>query len=269
MIHINQNVKLKVGGLKAPKMSIQDFRDMIFPGLVTVKRGSSFRPSICERGDFSISPNHGSHIDRDIIINTSDPQWKVKFRKVYDNPEYSDDIYNEVAEYIWDVSRDSIKKDRESKCDDFDSENTTFYGIEITKSGVPYLLCSGCGDAGYSDLCYMYYWDGKDFRLYIPTKGNLYNPSTRSVIGVDWSGCYDDNADPLGADLSILSKEDLDYYMEGDFRLVMSQVYPNDPFKHLPTEENIKLFQKIVENYELEIDLDSCREEFESVMEGV
>ena len=85
---------------------------------------------------------------------------------------------------------------------------------------------------------------------------------TKDAIGT-WGGYCDENYKPYGSNLSILSKDEMDDYMTGDFRYVMTQVYPNEVFKHLPTEDNIKLYEKILNN-DLEIDYSSCKEDFES-----
>lgn len=255
-MYINQTTKPIITGLKAPRMSIQNFKDMIFSEMIKDK-------DLIEQKYISNCCNQAP----DVEIDTKDSDWLDKFKKLYDDPRYSDNIYDIIERYIHSVSYLEINKDADANCINFSNENSNYQGFEITKSGIPFFLCSGWGDGESGELCYLYYWDGKDFRFYVPIKGNLYNPLTKDAIGT-WGGYCDENYKPYGSNLSILSKDEMDDYMTGDFRYVMTQVYPNEVFKHLPTEDNIKLYEKILNN-DLEIDYSSCKEDFESIIEEI
>ena len=54
----------------------------------------------------------------------------------------------------------------------------------MTKSGVPYLCCSGGGDWEVP-VVFMIYWDGKSFRGYILTKGNPWNTKIKAAFNND------------------------------------------------------------------------------------
>jgi len=69
---------------------------------------------------------------------------------------------------------------------DFEDE----YGLKELDNGLVYLACMAGGDWQYP-VYFIIYWDGKEFRGYIPSKGNTYNKTTKQAYGED------DEADEL------------------------------------------------------------------------
>jgi hypothetical protein len=72
----------------------------------------------------------------------------------------------------------------------FDLENTDVEGFNVTTSGVPYVRITAGGDWETPVACIIYY-DGKQFRGYVPSTGNTYNTKAKSAFG---------NADEEGVD---------------------------------------------------------------------
>lgn len=71
----------------------------------------------------------------------------------------------------------------------FGSENTTVYGrgeniIRKTSSGIPYIIVENEDYVGCS-TCWILYCDGKEFRGYVPTRGNCFNRDTMTLFGED------------------------------------------------------------------------------------
>lgn len=65
----------------------------------------------------------------------------------------------------------------------FGTENVEV-SYERTSNGVPYLLCE-CGCDYETPVVFMIYHDGKKFRAYVPTKGNMFNRDTKWALGND------------------------------------------------------------------------------------
>ena len=92
-------------------------------------------------------------------------------------------IYRFCTKYKGNNGYDALKKmtDDLSKVS-FDSENLGSIG-DVKKSGdLTYVACYGGGDWEIPVLFYVY-WDGKDFRAYIPTYGNSFNRKAMRAIG--------------------------------------------------------------------------------------
>lgn len=68
-------------------------------------------------------------------------------------------------------------------------------------------------------------------------------------------------------DISKYSKSELDEFKKSDFYFLMSELFPNEPNKLLPTEKNWDIFEANVED--LEIDWDKCREDFFARLEAI
>ena len=67
---------------------------------------------------------------------------------------------------------------------DFDLENVMFEGFNSTQDGIPYAELYAGGDWELPVYCIVYF-DGKDFRGYVPKDGNLYNFTTKTAYGND------------------------------------------------------------------------------------
>lgn len=90
----------------------------------------------------------------------------------FNTSDYHD--YNEITEYPK-VEKDIAKYQ-------FDLENLDCLGIRTTKSGVDFLVFDGGGDWEYP-LYFFVYYDGKDLRGYVPTRGNAVNTLTKAAFG--------------------------------------------------------------------------------------
>lgn len=144
----------------------------------------------------------------------------------------------------------SVEKDLKVE---FDTENIEAV-MKMTKSDVPYILVRAGGDwelPVYS----MIYHDGKKFRAYVPTKGNLYNRLTNEALGND----DEKDAEFLKKELGdlrqknyIIDDEDDDYeYYDGyddEYDDVYDDEYDVSDIIHGRLEE----------------DLESCIEDFET-----
>jgi hypothetical protein len=65
---------------------------------------------------------------------------------------------------------------------DFDLENTDVEGFNTTTAGVPYVVLTAGGDWETPVTCIIYY-DGKQFRGYVPSTGNTYNAKAKIAFG--------------------------------------------------------------------------------------
>lgn len=65
---------------------------------------------------------------------------------------------------------------------DYDTENMGAIGKIATSQGVTYLKCYAGGDWECPILFFLY-WDGKQFRGYIPTYGNAFNRKLKRAFG--------------------------------------------------------------------------------------
>ena len=117
-----------------------------------------------------------------------------EFKKVWDKYNTEDQPYR-LCRFIYNMLHYNKKGNSPYKIlnkfyDDMskiniDSENMESIGdIRITKSGIPYVLCFKCGDWECSVL-FMVYFDGKNVRGYIPTKGNCINTKTKKALEAD------------------------------------------------------------------------------------
>lgn len=90
-------------------------------------------------------------------------------------------LYNQLPEIAKDWSKIQ-----------FDCENMMLEGFESTPLGIPYvrLLCGGDWE---SPVHAIIYFDGKNFRGYVPTKGNTFNPKTKVAYGNEMD---DEDYDP-------------------------------------------------------------------------
>ena len=57
-------------------------------------------------------------------------------------------------------------------------------GYKMINTDFPVLFVNAGGDWETS-ICFIIYWDGKDLRGYVPEKGNVYNPITKTAFGSD------------------------------------------------------------------------------------
>lgn len=96
-------------------------------------------------------------------------------KKYEEDAEIDDDVCmsEKVNQLLSWLMYTKLDKDRKVK---FDAENMYIY-YGITSIGVPYIRVKSGGDWQMPMISYVYY-DGKDLRLYVPTKGNPFNRNT-------------------------------------------------------------------------------------------
>jgi predicted heme/steroid binding protein len=111
----------------------------------------------------------------------------------FDN-QYGIEDFNEVNQIIVTGLMDEQFKGVQGDLKiEFDFENTDVEKIVTLESGVTVAVVSAGGDWEVP-LCFAFYYDGKQFRAYIPKDGNPYNRSTRTAYGNDED---EDDADAL------------------------------------------------------------------------
>lgn len=57
-------------------------------------------------------------------------------------------------------------------------------GYKLINPDFPVLFVNAGGD-WETPICFIIYWDGKDLRGYVPSKGNVFNPITKTAFGSD------------------------------------------------------------------------------------
>ena len=101
-----------------------------------------------------------------------------------DNPDKKadkGDLMYVIRHNSWKDKNSNIFKDLNKIKHDW--ENCDYIGdVRITKSGVPYILGDFGGD-WEEPILFMIYWDGKEFRGYIPKHGNCYNRDLNQAFG--------------------------------------------------------------------------------------
>lgn len=149
-----------------------------------------------------------------MVMSTSELETRLRLAYDDNNGEMSHSNafwLEEILTFlIW--NDDQIQKDMKVE---FDTENISGE-IRSTLFGVPYVLIEAGGDWQLPVIS-MLYSDGKRWRLYIPTKGNLFNPKTKQAIGNDED-----------ADWEFLRKElNLDGLTEEEAHAVIDELTPN------------------------------------------
>ena len=141
----NMNVKLKNGGRKGMKMSINEF----------VQKYIKFCEHIRDTQDY-------------------DDWWMTD--------EDADEcvLYNQDQYLIPVILGSKWVGDFKVK---FDMENYGHEALGITSSGIPYLVSWYGGDWEVPMVVFYYFDDKGKLRNYIPTKGNTYNTITKTAFG--------------------------------------------------------------------------------------
>lgn len=115
----------------------------------------------------------------------------------------------EEYEDSWDiVDYPKVKKDLSKY--DFDNENLEFIDIETTETGLDFMVFETGGD--WEEVLYFFvYWDGKELRGYVPTRGNAVNTLNKSAFG------NDEDKDEMYCDMyGIVDYEDISDYRNLD-----------------------------------------------------
>lgn len=85
----------------------------------------------------------------------------------------------------WDIIENIIetpKVEKDLSKYNFDNENLEFIGIQTTETGLDFMVFETGGD-WEAELYFFIYWDGKDFRGYVPTRGNAINTLNKFAFG--------------------------------------------------------------------------------------
>lgn len=228
--YINSDVKLRVGGRKAPQTSKEEFKSLLIDSLF------NFYEKIEDRDHSLVSyvnPDKNSWTKRDLdylldeIIDTHETNESIikssKFKKI-DKDIRKVELYHEnLGLSPW---------------------NNDELVISMTKQGIPYITVYVVMDFG-NPAEFFIYWDGKEFRAYVPFKGNLINLKTKNLL----NGDFDENE---------------------DVRYIVNQILPEVSKLYSSDEELYKDFWPVLDCSDralLETNPDWMREDFESRLE--
>lgn len=159
MIILNDDLsKVEKGGLKAPKISVDDFKKELL--------------------NFIRKYNPSDYIDIAEFMKSDDPLKTLK------GPEIPID-YDPVV--LKDLQKITFQHDNGAmhKVKDCPFHPNEFMGLHVTKTGLPFIGASGCGDEEWVEVFFILYFDGNRMRGYIPYYTNTYNPKTKAAFGLD------------------------------------------------------------------------------------
>ena len=155
--NVNMDLALAKSGRTAPKISVDEFFEHVKDCYIK---------------------NNSSKSDYDA----------EKIQAFIENPKKKadkNDLMYIIRQNAWkkDKSGNNIFKDLNKIKHDW--ENCDYIGdIRTTKSGIPYILGNFGGD-WEEPILFIVYWDGKEFRGYIPEHGNCYNRDLNQAFGND------------------------------------------------------------------------------------
>lgn len=165
------------------------------------------------------------------------------FKAILNNIKKKNDIDDEdsfywIRDLMYEGMFDKLQKDL-SKVD-IDFENFEIKeNIKMSEKGFPYLE-GICGGDWQIPIKFYIYWDGKDLRGYIPTKGNTFNSKTKEAFS-----CESCNNDEDG------------YYIVKDVCPQLIKQY---------SKQEIIDFMKDFDYTKIEINNNWCLEDFENRM---
>ena len=99
----------------------------------------------------------------------------------------------------------------------FDIEEILYDGIKVSATGIPFFWIMAYGECN-CPVAFMLYFDGKDFRGYIPTYGNSFNPKTKTAFGCEedsgknYTGTYVYVEDGVSKTVTIRSEEEFEEF---------------------------------------------------------
>lgn len=166
----NDTAKMKIGGRFAPKISEDEFLDQIVKTVKSKKYWDFFIDNSTYDG---YDPE-----DEDEYLNISD-----YIQIFYDGAMYALGFApnNDSKTHPFKKAQKDIRKYNvyiENDSEDEDIE------VQVTRSGIPYLKFEGRSDYGPTVFWFVY-WDGKNWRSYIPLRGNAINPLNKRNFGED------------------------------------------------------------------------------------
>ncbi len=129
----------------------------------------------------------------DNISNTSNfetlDKFKQRLKDAYD-VTCEDDLYPAIYEMMDDNNK--LKKDLDRVTSDYENVGDYLYGtgFRVLDCGVPALIFAHGGD-WEAPMYDVIFWDGNDWRGYVPEEGNFYNKDTSEAYGNDYNGIND------------------------------------------------------------------------------
>ena len=153
--NVNMDLALAKSGRTAPKISVEEFFEHV--------------------KDYYVK-NNSSKSDYDA----------EKIQAFVDNPKKKadkQDLMYIINQNAWKKEKAGNNLFKDLNKIKHDWENCDYIGdIRTTKSGIPYILGDFGGD-WEEPILFMVYWDGTEFRGYIPEHGNCYNRDLNQVFG--------------------------------------------------------------------------------------
>lgn len=209
-IFVNMNATLRTGGRKAPRMTVDEFKEAI------AKKKETHKKAIKE---FSLDNPEPGYINDWILDLGTELDWK----------------------WVKDVQK--VQFDFENR---FISDDVK---VSPTK-GIPYFECWAGGD--WQDPLYFFlYWDGKDIRGYVPTKGNTFNATLGCAFGEEHEFLPDED-----------QRTEADWKKEGGY-IVAAQNFPDFVASGKTAEEinNAALEYGLMNR--IRVNMAACLEDFE------
>lgn len=146
---INAQYKMKIGGRKAPKMSLMEFNNLCKNYLLKYK---------------------------DILKEQYAYNEKQSFKEIV--PQLI------TIEADANIGLNKAIKDLHNKCRLYFEDSITEDKPRLTTSGIPYWLVKSASD--YSPfIIWFLYWDGKNWRAYLPIRGNYICPKAKVMFCED------------------------------------------------------------------------------------
>ena len=150
MRYINDDIKLKNGGRKAPSISGEELYEKMLQ--FAVKYDDSFDPD---------DPDYRAlHALASGILFTEKVEKDLKIMNMPENfaVDQSDNFMQNIGEPL--------------------------LGLQSLPNGLTFCGITGGADWGLP-MFYAIYWDGAKIRVYIPAKGNLVNMDTKTAFGLE------------------------------------------------------------------------------------
>lgn len=216
------NIKLRKGGRKIAKLSETQF----------VEKAKAFILNVCKDDTYTVDKINNTNAVNKII---------AKLPRAVRQSYYDD--------------KSTIHKDFKDIKPDW--ENFDICGSLRTVKGCPYIIMYAGGD-WECPICIMVYHDGKQFRCYIPEKGNAYRKDVKRLFG-NYDPKYDHKSETY-----------TDEWKDGGKTIVSDDMYA---FKQLVKdgilnkEKDLNKLRGLGRN--IDYDINKCIEDFSSRVEPV
>ena len=226
--YINSDVKLKVGGRKAPRISKEEFKSLLIDSLFNLYEKIKDHDSSLV---FDVNPYKNSWTKQELefLLNNVLVDWQEEGESNIKSPKFKK-IYKDLSKvelYYENIGLSPLNNDE--------------LVISMTKQGIPYITIYVVMDYG-NPAKFFIYWDGKEFRAYVPFKGNLINLNTKNLL----NGDFDENK---------------------DVRYVVNQILPEVSKLYNSDKELYDDFWPVLYCNLLDTNPDWMREDFESRLE--